>query len=570
MTPEFKRVYDQAFESATGEKASSAQYVRELKQRQTITDSLIDRSGDDDRPAVLSNDPNVVWIDHPGSDSFNESDRLNIARISLFGRKLIDLTGRAIQANPRIKLDNDGAINPDLEVSRFNVNNWYKYHPAADDSVGELSESAKPNNWLNWPEGDYINCLGMSIAQFAIGEMTGQRSLYANVIRPGYSDDSQAIIDFCSNAFKQCNIAFGFNGKITSIINAIYRADYPEDNDPPEQVDMYKDGMKEFEQQVRPWEQFHHMVLKREGSIPISTDSWYQVDPYMMKVSNIGGKAGEVAEYINYEPMSPSSVLLLRDFHHDELPKLLNNLLVISRRSSSRINSLFNDYKSANFLLHLEEEMTRGFKAMEKSINNNEPSDLSQLSDDALFGSDTTTVLGYATRLMLYSASLEMNPDDVLNYAIKSKKHTKTLESLDNIEYSLFERIRRQIKYDPNTLDRLKQSAIGIVHANAVYLSQGLLSRQFQDKGYGLDHVVEIGNPEFQIGCLYLNHYAKCKKDVTINVASELARINPSQLMLQSAMSYSTKAPSEAVISLQGVYRSIGQSWNSPTTNASI
>jgi hypothetical protein len=46
---------------------------------------------------------------------------------------------------------------------------------------------------------------------------------------------------------------------------------------------------------------------------------------------------------------------------------------------------------------------------------------------------------------------------------------------------------------------------------------------------------MEIADPEFMIGAMYMNHYATWRKDGRINVARHLSRICSSQLLWQAA-----------------------------------
>lgn len=567
-------------------------------------------------------------IRHPNSYDGNIDQARDVARIRYFGKKVIEATQLNMESNPFFNFvsgtDCYGRVakvfSDDLTEAlssqawcRSSVNDDSGNSPGVDDE----SLCPNPHQIGRWP-GEYINCLGVAEALTAVTGID-ERQTFVNVIRPIDNEALQLAADYR----KQTAYALtrGLPGgrlllNQTRAIAAGNQYDRAQSN-LNDAIDVWQKMPAElhsqyYNHQYEPtlhlmnsetdslaslsdglWQQFHHSVLVHAQIEGYSGNTWLNLDPYQLRVGgtfdNAGHNAFALDQFTTSADIAANDVLLLRNnklYLQDDQFRLVLELAAIF---SDDFDKMLDKERESDDLLHSIElrslgqgrwnglieaavrgnvnGVVRGLVADARKGNLNKIPDLDLgwdvvkqrcRNDDQLVIDDGTW--------MIVKGLLDGSTNDIINKmrAAKTEKSFATLQRTMRIE------LLNELRTNDNKWRQFKQLILAIPYINALMIP----NQQFADymfSSWQIDSTIEVGDPAFQIGSMYLNHYAKSKKDVTVNVAAELAMVNPSQLIWQSAVSYNDEHRNDdSVIALEGIYKSLRQRWRNPLVNISL
>ncbi len=501
----------------------------------------------------------VEFIRPPRADEYSYEDIVNIAKVRLLGRSLIDKARNLTQTEDfyyfkdRIVENNPGL--EDTSASIFAIYllthsaNWHEHHPEIADNEINITdleqdpESPSPVRVGQWPNGDYVNCLGITIAVSAACEELGLDYMFANEIK--YSDGTiaerhQDIVAYLSRIapeFFQRQEVLSTIDKI-QLINDLYVEEEPAINtffDPPKQL-----------QGSHRRESFHHSVMAR---IDNGDEHWVQIDPYSLIFAATPINKEEIDKIYQQlkQPENNSSVAnvsidtLISNFYKrfaECFRYIGDNRTQITEVAEQNINT-----NPQLLMKSLEETIlsiaTRGFEILDPESKD---SDILKKYISHVF--EFMVIAMYedisgdmrVTEAVSEAEKLYKNKQDVRDYGYEKRQ-----KDLDDKYVELFksawESICQQIRYDSSAREKFYSyiEMLPLVIMTDQY-SKSLVSLSSIHEQGMVDTTSEYCHPEFAIGAMYLNHYATWRKDGRVNLARYLAKLFPSQLIWQSSM----------------------------------
>lgn len=526
VSPEFETIYSESFRSMTGEELS-------LPRNRTAHDSFVERATSDtmdswtkhDKYAgitVLSASEYVEnsHIVHPDHAAFNETDIHTIARVAFLGRTAIDTAKEQLRQNKGFMSINGRG--PDEIFEYFQPYSWYVRHPnAPDTNKAEDPDQASPLRLRDWPNGRDVNCLGMSIAMAAACEQFGLTYVYANEIRnaqPVIAEQHanlmglmrRLIPDFDDKGTKQI---------LLEVMHCVREPDERYDN-----ILFETPGILKVNDTVRD---FHHFIIS-EYPEKSQKGAWVQIDPYDLSFDYLTDGRRQISTALSplFEKGNENSVVLSDEYRmetaffrrfSDQLRRAHDMTSDLVRRSKDG-----DAYKSQKFIGDMYTEA----QDINRTVMNGLFSD--QAEDAA---TDELLQLLYLCKLFVFATKVPNANEFVKNTSLPTNSsegnaHIKEVEK----------RIGRAIEYDPGLrTEFIKAMAalplLALVHTYEYNLKTVLQVRDVGTAG----PVMEIADPEFMIGAMYMNHYATWRKSGRINVARHLSRICSSQLLWQAA-----------------------------------
>ncbi|MES2631048.1 MAG: hypothetical protein V4611_03760 [Patescibacteria group bacterium] len=569
FSSQFDQVYGEAFHSATGEDFDSPEvrarhdaYVAPVEE--ALIDHWTDGSVDISQPisdVYTSRGASVFRLRHPNTAEFTEEDARDIAHIRYLGHAIIEVAQKYAPSPENER---------DIYSRNLSYRYWYNAHPELDrdQDFSADPDCASPLRLEQWPKGEYLNCLGVSIA------LSGQEAreaenpyFYVNRLRNSAYEGRLQFL----NVFRYLrSVHPSIVNQVASPLLVGQHAKLAE------AVDIQTD-LKEVLDGERPIEMdrnFHHSILTSGESSWRGT--WTQVDPYGAVYNGLSPMRTATATDHLLSGMDAGTCNEVIVYDSDMIDYKFASAMKVAREASELgehlLEALNGNYKSEHYFENIREEIAVLVEAawMSRSFD---PTDESRDYTPAeLLGfaakPDRFRIMGEQAdaywimiliqmRMIMYTQKdKDGNPGlDTLASSVSAKlfkgntgKHHKSgfLNYFDENRNEVIESIQLlqdSMKEDLKYHARLRDALRLLVEALPYQVSFELLYRQASAKfGYESDQAMEISDPEFTIGMMYMNHYATWRKDGKINIAKELARISPSQLIWQAAVAREPEA----------------------------
>jgi hypothetical protein len=524
---DFDLVYGEAFLSGTGHSPAEYDDKWSAFKEKFIADYV-------DRRAAFSDytHPELTVFQHPYQEAWLTCDIEEIARICFFGRALIDTAKVNIANNPSI-----GDLTPenidDVVTDAFSSKDWFAAHPGVsfDPEQSKDQDVASPLRLRDWPNGEYLNCLGVSIALAAAAELAGSEYLYGNelftaeqLIVEQHNTVVQAVERILPGFFAED----GWYHEVLKIAEEILDEDVKYrslffSND--------KRGLLRVTEAVRD---HHHFVWAEKPLAEENQSMHVQVDPYAL---TYGIAYVDIDETLKRIKDGDPTAVVVTDISQ-EILGIYRQLHVAVRdigqhmKQKRKIKESDGERTTLNDLLAGSEQIYRDFlnSAFESSADREKKlfALIHRVKKDALhdaFVVFRTAMYDYekAVKLKEWFSNLSSLTENELG------EYESTLDTIEGL-------IEQNEKYDTEQRDKLLEIgyAIPMVMLMSFYVDVFKYVFRFRDWGIA-NAAAEITNPEFMIGAMYLNHYATLRKDGRVNVARYLTRFSASQLIWQAA-----------------------------------
>lgn len=556
LSPEFNQVYDEAFLSLTGEGTEEPRLAftdvgmqeafKEFEERNINalinhwTSPDYDKLGPVTKLHSFGRD-SLLRIRHPSVEEFDEQDAATIAKIRFLGGTAITFASAAIALNRDLKITHE---------KRFSSRAWHRFHPTVDKvfALGYEQDAASPVRVMDWPRGKYLNCLGISIA--ASGESENEKIpyRYMNRIRnndfetkSGFSKLFDHIYHIAPTAMQTESILhvadlFETTANLNRTLKQVEKSARCLIIEKLEHV--FDDGFDE---------QFHHAVLRSDEKA-----TWRQFDPYALIDRDLPKHFGAWLAYesVGEDSAATSNELLLLDSSNSQQGfEQLTAIVKLAANDTKRLASIATDYKSPTLFDDIRKELLRQQALYYRVTHpkNNAPmykrfsDELSQAEQEVVnkkcqaiwLAILSQTAKDRKTQLSLFD-SLGFKVDE-LTEANRRKVAARILDPNTTKDYE--KTFHETIKQNTPLRNEFIQNITNLPYASCFrYLEGWVEVNAFSGNGV-FDQTMEIGDPAFMVGSMYLNHYANFRKDGKVNIASEIARVNPSQLIWQSAVS---------------------------------
>jgi hypothetical protein len=530
---EFEIIYAEALHSAT------ARHIEDPDVR-TAHDSFVKQAADTMTEAWTTGDTALasqalgsarsienLLLTHPSQSEFDEEDIRTIARVRFLGRLILDTAVEQLRANPTF---NAGVpqTSADLYTS-FQYLNWYENHPGFVDSIEKSHdpEVASPLRLRTWPRGEYINCLGISIALAAASEIHGLPYVYGNEIRT----EDDVLTDRHHTLMHQIRRYMPYFDDAST--ERTLREVIHLRRDPNE---LYDDILHKTPDVLLPQlgvRDFHHFIINEAPNDDYG-EYWIQVDPFALVYDGI--KLGREAAFEPFFEHGHENAVVLSDEYPiiDKFFRRFHSSLDIAKAGADRIRFRYAAeaaYKSGNFMDYIEQDICDvTVKALTELYGGT-------FEDE--FGEEQTESDRQLARNLLYFTVIACGADvpELIRIRDEALKNARpTTFDADAVVDRMKECLAKLIRHDPalraEVINRFADiPMLAVAHLYAVNLQENV---QIRERG-GTNTVVEIADPEFMIGAMYMNHYATWRKDGRINVARHLSRICSSQLLWQAA-----------------------------------
>lgn len=550
FSPEFERVYREAFISATGRDFHDDETYR--KYIEDTSDALLHRWASPDfdpSPITDITDAKIMrsfWIKHPSTHEFDKVDAHNIARVRYFGQATITAAQNALRDNPHISPD---------DPERFYVRKWRTEHPKEEERDDQAFDPYAPSplRLRRWPKGDFINCLGISIATAAESANYRQPYVYMNRIRNSLGESSKESYRFLERIASIAPYAVELDKGLHRVDYVLAQLNGVHDSKKLDDTmkcvfDHERLGIIEYYADSFDTA-FHHAVVRYEPdpAMPYTLQAWRQIDPYGLVSDSLplGLDIRMNSDGFTFEDPGRCNEILLLDNNVKHLSMQLGRLIDIAFRGRNRLRNILDDYKSPDMMQRVKKELKKIQNAIHYSaFFNGLP--INNISDEELFEQETcftnneecireSEVIWLETLIASVwtdhaRAAYRQTLGEDFERHIKSARYTA-----DRFAANLHEVIRH---------DKVTRDQFGFIIESmpfALVLHAGEKNIQYSVFSGEADKTMEIADPAFMVGSMYLNHYARWREDGTINVAKELARINPSQLIWQAAVSLERK-----------------------------
>lgn len=469
---------------------------------------------------------------HPSQQEFDEADVRTIARVRYLGRRILDTAVEQLRGNEAFM-----QLEPKDPVSLFDFFQyyyWWAAHKGQDipDERSRDQDVASPLRLGNWPEGEYTNCLGISIGLAAGSEIYGMPYLYGNEIR-----NSDSILTDRHETFMS-----KLHGHIpdfeSSSVRKILLSTMHERRDPDELYDNVLFETPPTLQRAPRVRDFHHYLLCEYSDEEAGDQTWFQVDPFDLSFSSLGARRSIDSVVEPFFTAGNEHTVVLNDEHRniDRFYRQFSTILSDAMRESDSVFRHYNDgqlCKSDKFLNKVFDELeaattrilseARG-EAPDEDVNEQWLRDDKDLAN-SLMGH---TIITYAPKFPKIRQAVQAAVD-------KQKGNSSKFDGqlmYDETCRSLAHEMQYDTKLREFMVEKISQvPVLAVTHLYEYALKKVLRVRDCGDA----NTVMEVADPEFMIGAMYMNHYATWRKDGRINVARYLSRISSSQLLWHAA-----------------------------------
>ena len=459
-------------------------------------------------------------IHHPYEDAWTESDHKEIQRIRNLGRFLIEDTKRRFVAQ---KIHEE-KVDINYIFDTYHSIDWYTEHPeiSHDPEHGRSPDSVLPENIAAFPLGGYVGCLGVSIGMVALAELQGFDFLYASELRDGTTDFIQNFQGINNKISRHFPGSYDFNGfpnlsiQVFDLFDGKNREAYA---GMPVLNPLYFD-----EPTAKELREYHHFLLVNKPESDKKRPLVTQLDPYSLIFKQHDMHADELK--LIQHTLAPGSTYIARDSMVEDTYKLLNSHL-------DKMLALTKSYRGTlEAMPDQEGEITESTKKIVAELFSTVNSD-----DPEQFASDlTANILERLIVAQHVALAEKMGLDTERSKLLDSvrKDHPGAMyDMLDLIRNTFMERGRKNSelrRFNASLREQFPITAFTLLH-------RYVLEYWFSIRHSGPPNKsAEIGETDFSVGTMFLNHYANTRKDGRVNVARYLARYSSSQLIWLAAM----------------------------------
>lgn len=524
----FDVAYSEAYYSGTGrqiqdDSSSLTEFTDQYLSRPRLQYSGLDK---------MASKNEIALFRHPFGDALIEDDLRQMARIAFLGRALLDQAKVSLEQNTRWNSCNSSVdfVNRACEV--FQSFEWAKAHNfLKDDDYDTDPDSPSPLRLQDWPNGGYLNCLGISIALAAAAELEGEDYLFANELRT--SDDLiQAQHFTVIDGVRRITPDFFVPGGDWDILCGY--ADRFLLNHGSYRGLLFSDDGKLIngrDDDLRDW---HHYITVRRQFTDTGDGYLYQVDPYGLTADFVYVDSnGIVDDFITSGHPEDALIIDSSDTYieayrhtHNALKKIADlvkrNREIEGRRSLEQITDGVEEVCNELLVdLLLPNDPNEPFKKDDSKFESY-VRDIRKLVEEAYwyYLVEKATTREFAHKLL----GLSIAPED----EFERKKFRQLTAQADQA-------VTNYLKYGSDQKQRREvANTLPLVVFTRVYVDT--LKQSWHIKEFGSAHAaMELADPELMIGAMYLNHYATHRKDGRINVARHLVRLTSSQLVWQAS-----------------------------------
>lgn len=542
---DFDSVYAEAYQSGTGEEFSSpaTQRIFDLYKNMFSSSDVSDRRV----PMVRNGQPTPsfgnYYITAPGGAN-TEINRERSLRVCFLGRSLIDLAAKNVAHLVPDITDTTPSRTIGMYYDSLSSAAWYDAHPSIswDEDRGDEPDAASPTRLEEWPNGEYINCLGIAIAACGAAERLGVPYLFGNEIRQADDVIGDLHRDFLCKLERTVPDIYSRMLE-TWVLGAVAGTTYDgtETDDKGSTfirhttLALDKNLTSHSESDIRAW---HHFMAFRNPEIGLdepgvnqSLDSWIQFDPYAVTLSRIVPSEDIAYRYfLSTLANSPGDIMLHvepRDFI-DGTYRSLHIALNVYKQWAASLECAKDiqlkhpkDYERlARSICQVEHDMLMAYMSR---------------SDDEGVGDLPYTPSRLFQRTLMFAWYLYAHPDFQESTAVISE----TNRNSDKEPIEISEEAAGQFMYGDSSLQKrefMLEAARLIPLVGFLSIYGGVLEKMMKIKTNGIANVVsELARPDFMAGAMYLNHYATHRKGGRINIARELAKLTSSQLIWHDA-----------------------------------
>jgi hypothetical protein len=532
VSTDFETIYAESFLSATGEdlyhpdhQADHAAFVNKA-----ADDTLESWTQRDVPPSVQElstlSHLSTLHITHPDQENFDEADVHMIARVRFLGRTIIDTAKRQLLSNEQF-LDVETKDTIGI-FDYFQAFDWHAEHPTDDtENQSQTQDVASPLRLGTWPKGDYINCLGVSIGMAAASEIYGIPYVYGNEIR-----NSQSLMSsqhtMIMKRFRELIPQFD-NGLIQDVMAQTMKGRRRPD---PLYDNILFTNPAILQHNPNPRD-FHHFILcdYRNEADP---GMWAQVDPFDLSFAGLSVSRRQIDRALdpllttgneNSVIISDETVMITQ--FYGQFGRSIEDAYSRSTKLSESIETS-GSYKSEQFFKDLEAKTASITRQVMAQLYGTESGSQSPGNDE--LGNGITRQMYLC---MLYAYVARVPEANTLFTHHMQAKHKVDWEVLDSKIEAI---LTKNFKYDQILRESFINNITNIPLLALLHLYEYNLKAIVHVRDIGDSNpVMEIADPEFMIGAMYMNHYATWRKDGRINVARHLSRICSSQLLWQAA-----------------------------------
>ena len=541
---EFEQIYNEAFQSGTGLSFySPLVQPKYFEYAKATHEELLDAWTDPKQlPDTVESDTwsmVLTTVEHPMRDEFDESDVAAIIRVRFLGRSLIDMAKRNISTNPSFSSNRKDPMDVFLkQIELLEAGAWHDNHPDVEYNRHDFQnqDAASPLHLENWPNGNRLSCLGISIGAAALSELNGFDYVYGNELRT-----SQSVINAKHQALKnmitQSYSGFFDDPAIKQTFNLL-QLRYPAQQG-YETIFFDTPDILTSEDEARA---FHHYIVIRSESKSSGSPYWMQVDPYALVYSALLGNERLDAAFSFLNTTDGVTSVVCQD--------ALRSVEVVYKGYAGIITALKGHRKELESRFLRPEEYKS--KQLMTNLYSSERTTIKNLGS-LIFEEEKFAGMEDMMRLfafLVWESTVVAAAKDILDDE-NAPKHYRLLTNnlhapnanvskynklIQDYILDLEGKLAEQVQYDTQARQRM----IGLV-GQAPYVAALLWYREslqdlFSVRVNGFPNAAaEFAEPEFMIGSMYLNHYATYRKDGRINVAQHLSRLSPSQLLWQAS-----------------------------------
>lgn len=549
-TSEFHTVYNEAFLSATGKEFKEAEHQGPLAD---IENELLDKLTSP-VDLYLSHETRIT---HPNVEHFTDEDIILLARTRYLGRSIINAAKDALMHNPFFAELLAAKDHHRFTAQMFStiyegMHQWDRSYSeryqkiCAGTTTEDMSHVASPLNLREWPNTpSYVNCLGTAINMTALAELGNRTYFFGNEIRHANHLLSERHYDF-RQQITRLHPDFFENPRTLRHLSLLEktRTDVPADE--LHTVENLLISTPRALQPTRSLRDFHHFVLVKDVPAPedglTAPDSIAtQVDPYSLTLG-----LGAVNTTFD-RPLDPWEVMLRTNYTGLSRPlRSIDNSIADLRSSLPRLRKILTSIncKSSNgqteMFTAIERTLLRAVQAMQDvDPDSQEDQAIKRMVRDFLFTAWRTLAADFlathTTNPVIAAQAQEIIT--IIHAAAASGEisEQQTVE-LEDLEEAIHPELLRTLQYNSIARQEFVDSIQMLPTHFIVEFYVSCHRHWFRTLEYGSENVAsEFGDTDTMVGAMYLNHYATTRKDGKINIARELARVIPSQLLWYAA-----------------------------------
>lgn len=540
FSPGFNKLYDEAFATATGMAFESDEVQRKYRMYSEVTtEALLDHWTSPERDTqeyadhMSSRGANVFRLRHPHTEEFGLEEAEDIAKIRFFGRQTIDI---AAKYAPPIDVEKSGR--------GLRVMDWYQAHPdryGANDNGEQLPDSPSPLHLEEWPHGRFINCLGAAIGAAGQCEREEGASYYfMNRIRHGQYEINPRVIRMIEHLRTSYPLV-GMIEKITAQAG----------DDPM----LLIEDTPRILTDLRVDDQFHHGIIAKDIDSPVKfsfTSNLIQVDPWALVHDALGPFPAATHLDNLLETMDDGTCNEVLFFDSDMVDfrfQKVEKQIKILEKMRYRLDEVLDDYRHPNYIANVKARVQEQFDINIATLFAGDPScsreDILAMTK-ANYAVQKNLSKGEAERYWLMMQMAILNGTHVLaseeinglfdEDAVLKPRNEIDHELLESELAKMEQYLQANLKYDKKLQHLFRRI---VEHVPVLLMLDHLRSfARITSLSFGGTHdqAMEVGDPAFMAGAMYINNYAKNEKCVNINAAKEMARLTPSQLIWQAAV----------------------------------